>query len=398
MSLTETGFKRRTFDEILNDKIAKAKELFGEDIETSELTPLGKYIRINAYDQALTEEEAEQIYYSIFPNTASGTSLDRLCVFAGISRNAATAAKYAVEFTGKAGAIVEAGFLVGTESGITYSVVGAATIQENGAITTVEGDVTLGEHPTLVTVDCTEKGGIGNVLVKEINTIINPSADIDSVIGHSQIALGEDTESDYELRLRFNEAKEGLGSCNEIAIKSALLRVPSVTHAGIEVNEENGSFECYINGGENYHAEIAETIFEKKPLGIKTTGQIAQIYVDSGGNEHIINFSHTTNASVSVRVAIKTSNEFGGEAGKKEIKDNLMTYINNLGIGNPVILSSLYGQIHSVTGVQEVLTLQMAKDGGEWSSNNITVDAYENCVCVEVQILQNDESDFEVVS
>ena len=384
MPLTETGFKKRTYDEILTAKIEKARELFGEDIETSELTPLGKFIRINAYDQALTEEEAEKIYYSIFPNTAIGTSLDRLCVFAGIQRNAETKAKYIVTLTGTAGAVIPQGFLVGTDSSINYSTIEDVTIGDNGTID--------------ATVECEIGGEVGNVLVQAINKIVNPSADVDSVIGKSIFTKGEESESDYELRQRFNEAKEGLGSCNEVAIKAALLRVPTVTHAGIIVDEENASFECFINGGYDYHTEIAETIFEKKPIGIKTTGNEAQEIIDSGGYSHIINFSHTTNAPVYVRVAIKTSAEFEGDTGKQEIKKNLETYIDNVGIGNSVILSSLYGQIHSVTGVREVAELLMSTDGSSWSTANITVDAYENCVCTEVQIKQNDESGYEVIS
>lgn len=42
MGLTDNGFVRRTYDDILNAKIQRAKELFGEDIDTSDLTPLGK--------------------------------------------------------------------------------------------------------------------------------------------------------------------------------------------------------------------------------------------------------------------------------------------------------------------------------------------------------------------
>ena len=145
MGITETGFKRRTYDEILQEKIAKAQELFGEDIDTGELTPLGKYIRINAYDQALTEEEAEMIYYSIFPSTAVGVSLDRLCVFAGITRNAATEARYVVNITGTTGALIPYGFLVGTESGVNYSVIGAAVCNDNGVYNTIEGDVEIDE-------------------------------------------------------------------------------------------------------------------------------------------------------------------------------------------------------------------------------------------------------------
>lgn len=383
MALTETGFKRRTFDEILTAKAERSKELFGEDIETGELSALGKYNRINAYDQALTEETAELIYNSIFPNSASGTSLDRLCVFAGIRRNTEIKAQYIVTLTGEVGAVIPKGFLVGTESGINYATIEDVTIGENGSID--------------ATVECELGGEIGNVLVQEINKIVNPSADVSGVVGKSLLTKGEETESDYELRKRFNEAIEGAGSCNEVAIKAALLRVPTVTHAGIIVDENNGSFECFINGGLNYHKEIAETIFEKKPIGIKTTGNVAQEIIDSGNNTHTINFSHTTNATVYVRTAIKTNSKFEGDTGKQDIKSNLETYIDNVGIGNPVILSSLYGQIHSVVGVQEVVELQLSTDGVSWSTDNITVDAYENCMCVQVEIKQNDGG-YEVIS
>ena len=118
--LTETGYTRRTYDEIIDDKIERAQELFGEDIETDETTPLGKFIRINAYDQALAEEEAEAIYYARFPNTATGASLDRLCTFIGISRNSATPAQFKIKATGEPGKTVPFGFLVGTESELNY--------------------------------------------------------------------------------------------------------------------------------------------------------------------------------------------------------------------------------------------------------------------------------------
>ena len=388
MAITELGFQRRTYDEILTDKIAKAKELFGEDIDTSELTPLGKYIRINAYDQALTEEEAEQIYYSIFPNTSRGTALDRLCVFVGITRNAATNARYVVTFTGKAGAIIEAGFLVGTESGIEFSVQGAATINENDTISTAWGDVVIGESGTaLATIECNESGGIGNVLVSEINKIINPTADINEVIGYCVISNGEEVESDAELRERFNEVKEGMGSCNESSIRAALLRIPTVASVGIIVNEENGSFECVIDGGMSYHEQIAETIFEKKPIGIKTTGTIEQSIKDNSGEEQKIKFSHTTIINTYVKAQIKTTAEFEGETGIQQVKDNLNNYIDNVGLGNPVILSSLYGQIYSVIGVKEVTLLQLSTDGSTYTENNITdVERYEKCACEGVEI------------
>lgn len=393
MALLETGLKRRTYDEILTGKIEKAKELFGEDIETSELTPLGKYIRINAYDQALTEEEAELIYYSIFPNTAFGTSLDRLCPFVGIQRNAATRAQYKVLINGTSETIIPIGFLVGTEGGINYYLTQDYKIGANGIVEAI--------------VECVEAGEIGNVLPSQITVIVNPSADIDSVIGSAIVAKGSETESDYELRNRFTAAAEGMGSCTEAAIVASLLRVPSVAHAGIIVNytdetDADGrpprSFECYISGGENYHEQIAETIYEKKPVGIKTHGTVAQEITDEGGYTHIINFSHTTNIAIYVRVAIKTNAEFRGTAGKTEIKDNLAAYIDGVGIGKPVVLSALYGQIHSVKGVQEVTELQLSQNGQDWFVGNIEAAAYENCICTQVEIKQNDANEYEVIS
>lgn len=418
MALTETGFKRRTFDDITKDKIAKAKEMFGEDIETSEVSNYGKHIRINAYDQAIAEEEIEQLYWSIFPNTAFGTTLDHLCKnFVGITRNAATKSRYVVTLTGTAGAIIPTGFLVGTESGINFSLIGAAITSGKVTVEIVEGDINIGDNGTVEAVaECVGSrdseewdgsGELGNVLAKEITVIVNPSADIESVVGKTLIAKGTETESDYELRKRFDEAKAGLGSCNAVSLKSALLRVPTVTHAGVIINETDEtdaggrpprSFECFVNGGDNYHKEIAEAIFDKKPIGIKTHGTVSQEILDNGGFPHTIKFSHTTVAPVYVRLAIKTSTEFEGDTGKKQIKSNLEAYIDNVGIGNSVILSSLYGQIHSVTGVQEVTTLEMSTDGSSWSTQNITVDAYENCVCMQVQIKQNAESDYEVIS
>lgn len=383
MGLTETGYTRKTYDEILEDKIAKAKELFGEDIETEENTPLGKYIRINAFDQAELEETAEMIYYSAFPNTASGTSLDRLCPFVGISRNPASASQFKVTVEGTAGAEIPIGFLVGTESGITFYNTMTVTLDENGT----------GE----IIVECTETGEIGNVNYSEITQIINPDADITSVEGIAVETLGAEIESDYSLRKRFKMAREGAGSCNESAIRASLLRVPTVTSAGVIVNDTDTtdvmgrpphSFECYISGGENYHAEIAQMIYEKKPLGIKTYGDISHTLTDEAGYEHEIKFSHTSYIDIRIKISVKTDVTYEGATSREKIADNITAYINGLGVGNPVILSSLYGQIHAVTGVTEVTALTISTNGSTYAATNIEVSDWEIARCIDVSVTE----------
>ena len=388
MGLTAEGFQRRTYDDILNDKIDKAVELFGSDIDTSDLTPLGKYIRLNAYDQALAEEEAEAIYYSIFPEFATGDSLSRLCPFVGISRMQAIPATYTVKVTGETGTEIPYGWLVRTEA-VTEDVL-TTYYNTQEAVIGADGTCTL-------TVECVEAGTIGNVDPAEICEAVNPTAGVTSVAGVGLVTIGADVEDDVSLRNRFEQAREGMGSCNEDAIRAALLRVPTVTSAGVIVNEGDTtdadgrparSFECFIAGGENYHAEIAETIFEKKPIGIRTWGDVSQEVTDASGNAHAIRFSHTSQVSVYVRMSIRTDATFEGEDGVASIKNRIMAHINSLSIGQPVIISPLYGIIHDEAGVIEVTSLELSKDGASWSSANIAVERWEKALCSSVSVTE----------
>ena len=393
MPLDSMGFKRRTFDEILTAKIQKAKELFGEDIDTSELTPLGKFLRINAYDQSLTEEEAENIYYSIFPSTAIGQSLDRLCWTVGITRNPATPSEYTVTVFGEPDTVVPVGFLVSTESELTFYNTSEQIISAEGTVDII--------------VSCNESGEIGNIEAEEIVKIVNPVASITNVVGIKQVEVGEEVESDYALRRRYELAKEGLGSCNEPAIRAAIMRVPTVESVSIAKNEtdetdEYGrparSFECYVAGGEDYEDQIAEMIFEKKPIGIKTYGAITRKVTDEGGYEHDISFSHTADIPISIRITVNTTTEYTRETGNREIRDNLREIINNLSVGKSVILSSLYAPIHSVDGVTEVTEIKLSTNETTWLSKNISIDSYQKAVYNGLWIKLNGASDYEVVT
>lgn len=378
--LTTKGYERPTYDDILNSLILKAQELFGEDIDTDDQTPLGKFIRIIAYDRATAEEEAEAIYYARFPNTASGTSLDRLCPFVGITRNSAIPSQYEITVTGTAGHTVPYGFLVATDAEVEFYNTQDTVIGEDGTC--------------VITVECTENGTIGNVNYSDITEIVNPDADIDEVAGKSVVTAGEDEESDHELRQRFKQAGQGLGSCNQTAIESALIRVPNVSSAKVIVNESDTtdsggrpphSFTAYITGGVGYEEQIAETIFDKKPIGIKTYGSISQEITDEGGYTHTIYFARTENVNVTVKIKVDTTAEFESN-GTDKIKSNIAEYINGLGVGNSVIYSALYSYIYSVAGVKKVTLLQVSTNGTTFTTDDITIGQYQSAVCASVNV------------
>lgn len=381
MGLTELGYKRRTYNDMLNAAVQLAKEIFGEDIDTSDLTPLGKFIRLYIYDLAVVEEEIEGVYYSSKPNTASGQSLDRLLVFGGITRNPATEARYSVEVQGEAGYTIPVGFLVGTSTELTYYSTKEATIGEDGTC--------------LIEVSCTEAGTVGNVSASAIVNIVNPDANISAVLGKDCIVLGMNEESDTALRARLKAAMQGSGSCNENSLRSSLLRVPTVQFAAVVANDGDTadsegrpphSFECYVRGGELYEKEIAETIFDKKPIGIKTTGDKAVTIVDASGTEQIIKYSPTKNVEVSVKATVKAINTFP-EDGSDQIKMAVTSHINGLGIGKPLILSSIYGHIYGIAGVVEVVSLELSTDGGKtYSAANVAISQFELAVCAGITL------------
>ena len=381
MALTDTGYIRRTYDDILNDKIKRAKELFGEDIDTSDQTALGKFLRINAYDQAQAEETIESVYYARFPNTASGQSLDRLLVFGGITRNPAEAACYTVKVTGAAGYVVPVGFLVGTDTELTYYCTQEATIGDDGTCT--------------IEVSCTEAGIIGNVNASAINKVTNPDVNITAVEGVECISAGRDEENDTDLRKRLKAAISGAGSCNEDAIRAALLRIPTVQYAAVISNDTDAvdddgrpahSFECYVLGGDDYEQEIAEAIFAKRPIGIQTVGDNSVTITDASGNERVVKYSKSLNVQITVRVRIKTAPTYPSD-GAARIYEGVAGYINGLGIGNSLVHSALYGYIYRVTGVTEVTDLELSTDGGStYGTDNIAVPEHGVAVCANVNV------------
>lgn len=370
MGLTEQGFYRPPYDEIVANMEQRAKEMLGEDIDTSETSVLGKFIRIISYDISETYETLEHTYYARFPNTASGISLDRLAVFAGITRNPPTASRHNITVTGTADTTVGmGGLIVSTQDGITFY---------------NENDFTIGSDGTVnVIVAATEYGTSGNV--DNIDVIVNPVTGVTNITYLGLEELGEDSESDLDLRRRFSVAVSGAGSCTIDSIRGSVTRITGVESVNIVENnssntDEDGrpahSFELYVYGGDGLEQEIAETIFEKKPLGIKaittadTEHAVTKSIIDDSGHSHSISFSKVAEVLVDITVTIKTNVSYTSD-GAVAIKNNLVEFVNNLGVGASVVTSAMYSAIFSVPGVTEVVSVTQARTGEEQSTETI---------------------------
>lgn len=369
MVLTEKGFQRPTYDDLLSAQIARAKELFGEDIDTSGPSILGKFIRINVSDLAECYELLENIYYARFPNSACGQSLDRLCTFAGVVRDPATAARIKVKVYGTVGAVVPAAFAVSGDGVMFY----------------VDMDYTVGtEGYVECLANCERTGKAGNLIPGTELMIVNPDPDLEWVEFIGIETYGQEREDDTSLRIRFGLSVAGAGSASVDALRGALSRVALVDGVAVVENDTeetvNGrpphSFECYVLAPESQDPLIAEAIFSKKPLGIKSVGQVEVQVLDEGNKPHIVRFSRTIKRMIHVKARILTD-QFFENTGVEQIKASLLEYINNLANGDSVYLTSLYGYIHKIHGVVNVQELLISSDGGALAASNIVIGDYE---------------------
>ena len=78
VGVTQTGFAIKPFQDILNDKAARASEVFGADVDLRSTSALRKLLDVTSAEDQELWKQMEGFYYSNFISTASGDALDRL--------------------------------------------------------------------------------------------------------------------------------------------------------------------------------------------------------------------------------------------------------------------------------------------------------------------------------
>lgn len=357
--VTPTGFYRPTIDDIIEEKNKIAKGEFGDDFDIDELTPEGKFFRTNASAESKLCEIAEGIYYSIFPHTATGVSLDRVCEFANLSRGSAGYAQHILRIYGSQDFVIEAGTEFQNPAGVGFYAVESKTIdqEEEGQEETV--------YYADVIVQCKESGTIGNVT--DIDSTLEVIMGIHSVTYWEVVAYGTEVESDPELRTKFETVNQGLGTNTEAAIKANVLRLSNVNAVIIVDNNTPEdivmsntltvlpyTYAVIVHSDDmSNSAEIAEAIREKQPLGIGQSGNVLIDVMDDSGTAHKVKFTYVEPTPINVAITCTVDSSFE-QNGVQAIKDSITKYINSRGIGEEVIYSQLFNYVYDVTGVYRV--------------------------------------------
>lgn len=374
--VTEKGFRRKTYPEIISDMEAKAKDLFGADIDLSSASPLALFLRVIAFGLSLIWMVAERVYYSGYVDTATGQSLDYVVKYAGISRRPATPARRMLRFAGDPGVVIPRGFLVEAEmTGARFATVEDAVIEADG---TVE-----------VMAQAVEPGLSGNIPPDQINVITNPIPGVSSVVGveSERNSDGLNRETDRELRERYYASLATGGASTLDSIRASVLAVPGVRTARVFHNptmqtvdgRPPKSVEVVALGGDD--RDIAEAIHDSIAAGIEPYGDIEVEVIDAGGETQLIRFSRAEVVDIYVNVYVTATSSYPLD-GDEQVRDEIIRYIGGIdstgelrpgtGLGEPVIWTALIEAARRVPGVQDV-DIRVGTDPDPTGQGNVVI-------------------------
>lgn len=382
--LTDAGFRRPTYAELLDALEYKARELFGTKANLTVRSPLGIFLRIYAWMLNLLFTTLEDVYNSRFIDTAVGASLYNLGRAIGLRLLGAQKAVGYLTFTGEDGAEVPEGFLAETTAGMQYVTVSSGVIRD--------GEVTL--PATAVS-----SGPDGNTLEGTITTITNPKLGIETVTNVKPFEGGRNIETDAEFRERYYKSVDFAGGVNIDAIVAeiyesveAVIAVTGDENDTDEVDDHGlppHSFEVVAYGG--LDEDIAQAIFRRKAAGIQTFGNTTVAVISATGRTYDIHFSRPAPVYIWVEITDLVTNQHFPLDGIEQIKNNVVAFIGGnirggLNIGESVIQVTIPKEVLKVSGVVD-FNLRISSDGEHFGWSNIEIAAREKAVTDESMVI-----------
>lgn len=373
MGLDAKGFKKKNYSEIQSEMDVKARELFGDDINTTERSPLGIIIRLFAWFHSKAWELAEKVYNSGFVGKAEGIQLDYLTPLYNTQRNPEQSAIVDLSFVGKPNFTILEGTQFTTENDVYFVL--TQNVQLNAGGTGTGSAVAL--FP----------GAAGNVPANTITIQAEPSADITSVTNPLGSTEGREIETDAELVARLLDSTSGSGSGTTNSIRAAILEVPSVRAVSVIENYENTtvngnepkSIHAYVLGGDAQ--SIAEALYSRKAAGIKPLGAQVRTVIDDSGNSQTVRFDYAAQISIFVEVDVTTNAGFPAN-GQTLIKDEVVKLIGGTAsdgtiyvgsqMGEDVIISQITRAVFNITGIDDA-KVRIGTSAGTLGTTNLVI-------------------------
>jgi len=210
-----------------------------------------------------------------------------------------------------------------------------------------------------------------------INSIINietPVSGLNEVDNLYQGTAGRETETDTALRIRRATSLNVSGAASIPAMEARLLQevddVLSVTIIDNRTDVTDGegrpphSFEALVTGGDDQ--DILDKLWEIKPAGIATYGNVSGTVVDSHGVSQTLYFSRPTEVPITVVVNFDEDTEEALPSNYSDlIKAAIVAFsLTEQSVGKDITIQRYLRAIYEIDGVGVVTVLTMDDGGG----------------------------------
>lgn len=304
IKFTSSGVEVASFVQIRDALINKYKDVYGDDIDLSTGTADGVFINNIALMINNILQSFKTFYSNLDVNSASGIYLDNLCSLANIQRKPATKSNVSIQVTNLDTVNSYSNGTPDNYEEITF-------IDKAGTEWIYDGYLQLSSYGNAgdsksITVECSEKGSIqapgdsvnGDGWIYQTLEVSNLS-----VKQYNDANVGEDIESDNELRARRAQSSGADGTTVLDSLVGSLLEISGIRDVRIYNNtsESPGSAKDstsiplhntyvivrYNEGVEVDDNIIGKLIYEKMTPGIQTTETDDSTYGQSKSYNYI---------------------------------------------------------------------------------------------------------------
>jgi hypothetical protein len=362
--ITDKGFVLKRFDDIYGEINADIRSGWGVDPSRNPQGFANTLIMSVTDRLSALWELGQECYYSMYPSSASGVSLDNAAQLAGVRRLGHIRTRALLSCECRLGTRLPSGTVVRVPSAppvpfraisdttvTNEKVIGAKILMpDNGSYritinekvytdlefgnayeTDMDGDeltikskdrtaafsISLSANLSFVSVtelvafESVEFGAF-NIANGEINEIISRVTGFISVTNELAPSMGRDTETDEEFRKSYLRRIARMSHGTVEAIEAGILdTVPGTTEIKVFENPTDTtdawgrpphSFETIVEGGA---AElIAQAIFDKKPVGISPHGNVSVDITDKYGTVNTVRFSRPQPVYMNARITV----------------------------------------------------------------------------------------------
>ena len=381
--LTDQGYLAPSYEELLDSVQDDFLRVFPSDLVLTSNSNAGILSRLIAWREYEQIQAQQQVYYSAFVSTATGSALDRLGANVGLPRKVDRPASATLTIVTDGEYLIEAGTQFETDDGYIFD------LTED--VLTAPKD---GKWQGVGNAEAEDTGEVTNVEPNTITIVYNPDESILSVTNPEKASGGQDYEEDPQYRARLIMENANRPSPTVNGVRSALLNVQGVREVNIVENQfsvadKHGnppySVHIYCLGGKKQ--DIADCLISHIAVGVTLTGSVECDAVDAAGNTKQVYFDYATDRPVFVNVKIKTNAEWNFDEGSDYVKETVVNFVNSLQMGDTVYLTKLYPEIYAIAGIDDA-KITLGTDKTVLSDNDIVLDKFEapSCTTDDVEV------------